>query len=438
LVNISLAERAERAILAQGAVAPVVGLLSSDVPKLQQQAAMLLSNLLTNKEIRESVRYLGWVDPVISMIKNGDAVSVQQILRVIINITFDAHCRYLLASADAEKHVANASKRLGDAQVSQLSTTALKNLTVPAPPDVQADVEKAKSSGKIQGVLAPKANRRDAKSNDLEGLDDLIGDISGNRGGAKPVGSGNRPAAQPSRSGGSDGLDDLLGELNTPSSKPAPARSNPPPAAKPQLQPARAAPISKPAPKNDMGDLDDLLADVSSPAPKPQPAPAGNLSDIDDLLADIDAPKKNAPKPAPAPAKAAAPAPKASAPPPKSNARMDDIDDLLADIGTSAPPPKSNAKQAPPPKPKQDLDDIDDLLDGIGTSGNKGGNQRAAAGGDDIDDLLSNIEAPSKQSAYSGNSGGDDIDDLLNGLGSGGGKDPGMSAIDDLLNDLNG
>lgn len=89
LVNISLAEKAERAILAQGAVAPVVGLLTSEVPKLQQQAAMLLSNLLTNKEIRESVRYLGWVDPVINIVKNGDTSSVQQILRVIINITFD-------------------------------------------------------------------------------------------------------------------------------------------------------------------------------------------------------------------------------------------------------------------------------------------------------------------------------------------------------------
>jgi len=409
------------------------------VPKLQQQAAMLLSNLLTNKEIRESVRYLGWVDPVLNIVKNGDVASVQQILRVIINITFDAHCRYLLASADAEKHVANAGKRLGDAQVSQLSTTALKNLTVPAPPDVQQDVDNAKSGGRIKGVAAPKAQKRDAKSNDLEGLDDLIGDISGNKGaGSRPATASKPP---PSRGGGSDGLDDLLGELNTPSAKPAPARASPAaaPASKPASQPARA-PISKPPPKNNMGDLDDLLAEVSTPAPKPQPASASNLNDIDDLLADIDAPKKPTVTTKAAPAKATA-APAKAAPKSGGNkAAANDIDDLLADIGPSNPPPRAAPASKPPPK-KQDLDDIDDLLDGINISNNNkgGGGGRQAAGGDDIDDLLSNIDAPSKQGAYNSGGGGDDIDDLLNGLGGGSATtDPGMSAIDDLLADLNG
>jgi hypothetical protein len=447
LVNLSLSEKAERAILEQNAVKPVTGLLASDVPKLQQQAAMLLSNLLTNREIREHIRYLGWVDPVINILKNGDAALLQQILRVIINVTFDAHCRYLLASADAEKHVANASKRVPDPTVNQLSTTALKNLTVQAPPEVQNEVENAKRGGKIQGVGAPKAQRREAKKDDLEGLDDLIGNISagGNRSAGNPP-AAHRPPPSQQRSAGNDGLDDLLSELNTPSSKPAPA-----PAKAAYSAPAHSAPAQhkpppaaayKAKPSNDLDDLDNLLAEVSTPAPKSQQN--SGLSDIDDLLADIDTSSKK-----PAPTKAAYSAPahsapaKAPAPSKPAPKAADDIDDLLADIG-SAPPAKHNPP-ASKSKPKNDLDDIDDLLDGMSSGSSNKHNKPSDDG--DIDNLLADIEGGGgrPQSTYgaSVSVGGDDIDDLLDGLGGSsnnkqGGGDVGMDAIDDLLADLTG
>jgi len=448
LVNISLAEKAERSILAQGAIGPVVGLLSSDVPKLQQQAAMLLSNLLTNKDIRENVRYLGWVDAIIAILKTGEVAVVQQILRVVINITFDAHCRHLLSLAEAEKYVAQVAKRIPDPQVSQLTTTALKNLTVPAPSDVQSEVEQARSSGKFRNVAAPQANRRDAKNNDLEGLDDLIGNISGSRPVQSSASSGAR-APQPVRSAGRDDLDDLLGDLNTPS-KPA-AKPAPAPAIKPIQQPAAAKPAPARYPSKPVdNDLDDLLSEVSAPRPQ---APAQSLSDIDDLLADIDTPKKPVissakatPAPRPAPAPAPAPPKPAGKQAPK-NSSVDDIDDLLADIGSSGPParaPAASASRPPPPPPagkKQDLDDIDDLLDGISISGNDDNKQSSNTG--DIDDLLADIDAPPRggrpQSTYNATASTDDIDDLLDGLGGGGGRnDPGMAAIDDLLADLNG
>jgi len=226
-----------------------------------------------------------------------------------------------------------------------------------------------------------------------------------------------------------------------PAAKPAPAPAKPSySAAKPASAGARNPP------KHVDNDLDDLLSEVS--APKPQPPPAQSLSDIDDLLADIDAPKKPAvysakatPAPKPAPAPAPAPTKPAGKHAPK-NSSMDDIDDLLADIG--GPPargPANSSGSRPPPPPagkKQDLDDIDDLLDGISISDT---NNKQSSNTGDIDDLLADIDAPPKgrpQSTYNASASTDDIDDLLDGLGGGGNNDPGMAAIDDLLADLNG
>jgi hypothetical protein len=41
----------------QGTLRPVVGLLASNVDNLKEQAAMLLSNLLTNEDVRKHIRY---------------------------------------------------------------------------------------------------------------------------------------------------------------------------------------------------------------------------------------------------------------------------------------------------------------------------------------------------------------------------------------------
>jgi hypothetical protein len=126
LVNLSLSETAERAILTQHAVRPVVGLLGSEDPRLAQQAAMLLSNLLTNKDIRESVRYFGWVDPVLKLVRTGDSATLQQVLRVIINICFDEPCRFLLQKADASAVINSVTGNSNDNNVYNLSSTAIK------------------------------------------------------------------------------------------------------------------------------------------------------------------------------------------------------------------------------------------------------------------------------------------------------------------------
>lgn len=139
---------------------------------------MLLSNMLTNRVVREKIRYIGWVDPVLDIAKTDNVPALQQILRVIINITFDAHCRSLLVKRGAEKVVGDVGKRVNEATVQNLTTTALKNLSVPVASDIQHEVESALRSGEAVNRIAPPEARRKDKSNDLAGLDDLLGDLA--------------------------------------------------------------------------------------------------------------------------------------------------------------------------------------------------------------------------------------------------------------------
>jgi len=442
LVNLSLSEHAERAILHQHAVKPVVGLLSSDDPRLAQQAAMLLSNLLTNKDIRESVRYFGWVDPVLKLVRSGDPNTLQQVLHVIINSCFAEPCRYLLQKADAAKVINSVTQSANDNNIYNLSSTAIKNLSVPVSAVVQNEVNQKVASGGIERVNVPRAKHQEARNDINENDVDSVLKNFGAGHSSKPAASHQQPAHhqpahhqpqayKPSKPANDD-LDDLLKDDYKPV-----ASKQPPPAAK------------SPPPKNNYDDLDNLLNDIkpaSKPAaPQSRPPPVqtkasqkNDLLDIDDLLSGIDtAPKKTA------------------APPPKPPAQQhhhhhDDIDDLLA--GFDVPKPKPAAHKPPP---THDLDDIDDILSGMGGSSRPPQAQHKGAGGkthqtkaDDIDDLLDGIGSMSMGGGYRGSYGGDDIDDLLSDLSEpnhrqsgntrGRGGSSGLEAIDDLLNDLTG
>lgn len=50
---------------------------------------MLLSNLLTNAAIREEIRYLSWLEPLMNLVQSNDSQSAQQALRCVVNVTFD-------------------------------------------------------------------------------------------------------------------------------------------------------------------------------------------------------------------------------------------------------------------------------------------------------------------------------------------------------------
>eukprot|EP01125_Pyxidicula_operculata_P005724 TRINITY_DN1_c9_g1_i1.p1 TRINITY_DN1_c9_g1~~TRINITY_DN1_c9_g1_i1.p1 ORF type:complete len:671 (-),score=265.40 TRINITY_DN1_c9_g1_i1:90-2102(-) len=438
LVNLSISDKAERAILVQGAVEPVVGLLSSESPKLQQQAAMLLSNLLTNKDIREAVRYLSWVNPCVNLLKGNDTQMLSQILRVIINISFDAHCRCMMQRASVDKTVDAVSKRVRDQTITQLCGTALKNLGVPCATDVQQEVDQ--NSGKIRSVNAPKS-KAGAVENDLAGLDDLIGNISG-----KPASSNTYASSSSSSAASSsrqpaprDDLDDLLGEV----SKPSQPQSRPVATSSAQSRPVATSTASRPAQTSYSAssggdDLDDLLNEVSKPKPAAKPAPKKDLDDIDDLLADIDKGR-----------------PAASSSASYNKKPSDDIDDLLNDIAPSKPAARPVSQQPAKPAPKNDLDDIDSLLADIDSTPKRTSNYSAKASvsvaNDDIDDLLSGIEGNRGGNSFGGNTFGtttqasDDIDDLLKDLdgpssssGRSNAGSSGLDTIDDLLADLTG
>jgi hypothetical protein len=383
LVNLSLADAAEAAILRQGAVPPIVGLLSSSVPKLQQQSAMLLSNLLTNGAIREEVRYLSWMDPLLGILQTGDAQIAQQALRCIVNVTFDAHCRFMLVRANAKTKIEAASNRLRDPTVSQLAETAVKNFSVSVPGDVQSEVERALASGVVKKVNAPTAQRSAAVDNAFAGLEDLLG------GSAAASSHTSYRTPPPATKPGRDPLDDLNDLLeNVPQVK----THTPPP---PPTQPARGAAIPKPpavkpysAPKPAKDPLDDLL-DMSPPPKVNKPASSSGLDDLDTLLGGFSTPSK--------------PSHGTSKPP--SSSGLDDIDALLSGIGGGGPSKPTTRSKG------YDNDDIDSLLADIG--GSKP--HQRQGGGESIDDLLDTFGGPS--TGRSGhNSGFSAIDDILNGL----------------------
>jgi len=418
LVNLSLADAAESAILRQGAVPPVVGLLSSSVPKLQQQSAMLLSNLLTNEAIREEVRYLSWLDPLLSLL-TGDASLVQQVLRCIVNVTFDAHCRYMLVRANAKAKIESCVSRLRDPTVSQLADTALKNFNVSVSSDVQQEVERALASGVVKKVNAPTAQRSTAVDNAFAGLDDLLGGSSASPSHSRPNPTpAARAAPPPAASHGRDPLDDLNDLLeNVPTT---------------QVKTYSSPPAAKPAARG-VDPLDDLLD--MTPQVRKSTTPASNssgLDDLDALLGGFGAPPPAA-KPAPAHHSA------------HHNAH-NDLDDLLSDFGAPKPSHHSPSSYSSKPAGGGGLDDIDALLSDIGGGGashsrpshsNRGG----GGGFDDIDSLLADIGGPSKPS-HQKPSATESLDDLLDSFGGPSSyhrpssNNSGFSAIDDILKGL--
>jgi hypothetical protein len=434
LVNLSLSETAERAILTQHAVRPVVGLLSSEDPRLAQQAAMLLSNLLTNKDIRESVRYFGWVDPVLKLVRTGDSATLQQVLRVIINICFDEPCRFLLQKADASAVINSVTGHSNDNNVYNLSSTAIKNLSVPVSGIIQNEVNQKLASGGIERIAAPKAQQHHHKAEiDSNEVDKLLGSYGQKSQPShqqhhqqhhqhhQPPQHQQQHKAPPKPA--HDDLDDLLKDdySHKPAAKAPPPKSTPQKTnqpnyddldllmndVKPTKPPAQKAPPSKG--KNDLSDIDDLLSGIDTAPKKSNPPPRSTHDDIDDLLAGIDTHK---PKQA------------AHKPPPAHSNDLDDIDDLLSGMG-----PSHHSKKPPAHQHQhqhhhhQSNDDIDDLLEGIGgmsVGGGYGHHGHGSYGGnDDIDDLLSDLSQPPRQSHGKGGSSG-------------------LEAIDDLLADLTG
>lgn len=389
LVNLSLADVAEEAILNQGSVSAVVGLLSSPVLQLQTQAAMLLSNLLGNAAIRAHIRYLNWLDPLYSLIQSAPSASVQQAVRCIVNVTFDHHCRYQLTRSGAEQKLRSAASRTGDSTVASLVDTACKNFGVSVAADIQREVDEALRAGRITNVAAPSAQKARVVD-DFAGLDELLGNSAP---APKPQPSYAKPAPiQRQQSNALDELDDLLDDI--PSKKPTPVVAAAP---KPSFAPPPPA-AKKPQPA-EFDDLDNLLGNMSTPAPAPKPV----------------APKPAAPKPA------------------QNNfGGLDDLDALLGDMAPA--PPKPTPKAAPVHQ-NSGLDDIDSLLADMAPARASNNNFRGG-GDDDIDSLLADLD--NDRSRGQSNYGDQSIDDLLAGLGPSSGSRPSHSrdAIDDLLNDL--
>jgi len=163
LVSLSLSSEAENAIMEQGTLRPVVGLLSSNVDQLKEQAAMLLSNLLTNDAVRKHIRYLSWCDPMTTILQTGNQNSVCQVTRCIVNITFDEHCRYMCVKAGIAAKLKNAAQRVRSSDVDELSKTACSNMEVGVSADIQKDVDEALRTGRVTKVSAPTSTQKEQK-----------------------------------------------------------------------------------------------------------------------------------------------------------------------------------------------------------------------------------------------------------------------------------
>lgn len=65
----------------------------------------------------------------------------------------------MLVKGGAESKINAARARAGDATVSQLAETALKNFAVTVSADIQAEVDRALATGAVKRVAAPTAQR---------------------------------------------------------------------------------------------------------------------------------------------------------------------------------------------------------------------------------------------------------------------------------------
>jgi len=366
LVALSLSSEAENAIMEQGSLKPVVGLLSSHVDQLKEQAAMLLSNLLTNEDVRKHIRYLSWCDPMTQILQTGNQSAVCQVTRCIVNITFDEHCRYMCVKAGLAAKLKNAASRVRGDDVNELCKTACSNMEVGVSANVSKEVEEKIRTGQIQKISAPTSSLKEQKKNDFEGLDDLLGNASHT--------SYNKQAASKSASKPShQHMDDLDSLLDGPSSKPA-NKTTTVTAQNTKSQPAK---------KSNFDDLDDLLGSTPSKPAQHQSKPTPKHDDLDDLLGSVSAPNKSAPKTQT-----------------RTAVVMDDLDDLLGDL-SNKPAQKPAQKQ----QPKNNMDDIDSLLADMQPP-SKSGHKKAQD--DDIDSLLADLGKNSK-----GKSSNNEIDDLL-------------------------
>eukprot|EP01129_Flabellula_baltica_P007571 TRINITY_DN2967_c0_g1_i1.p1 TRINITY_DN2967_c0_g1~~TRINITY_DN2967_c0_g1_i1.p1 ORF type:complete len:679 (-),score=165.79 TRINITY_DN2967_c0_g1_i1:90-2039(-) len=415
LINLSIAESNENTIVEQGVIPSVIQLMTDDNEALKCNSAMLLSNLFTNEQARIRVRNLNWCSPVLNNIRSGSLQLVTQLVRVIINITFDEYCRHQLVKAGAETILDQADVRLKNGQLSGLVTSALKNLSVPvsdstmqavgdAPaPSTERYVEPSVTvniSNTVSNVSTPPAGTNKpanvntpppAKHDDI---DDILGEISSLGSTTKVEKKTTTPPQKqtpPPKSNASDALDDILDDIasltNDKKNAPPPKKETPPPTT------VTTTTKTSSNNSNDLTDIDDILADLGNPVPKKVSVTASvessgsrnrpvtqrvsqafrdDFNDIDALLSGIsddDLLTFNEPT--------------------TTTVDFGDIDDLLNDLGGSKP-----TKQPAPAKSTTNFDDIDDILADLSSgpsAKNESPKTTSKSDMDAIDDLLAEL-----------------------------------------------
>jgi len=207
------------------------------------------------------VRYFGWVDHVLKLVRRADLITLQQVLRIIINISFDEHCRYMLQKADAPTVINAAASQAKDTNISSLTSTAIKNLNAPVPAAVRTEVDNKLSSGGVENISAPRAAQKVNSDIDLKGLDAVLDSYGG--------GASRKPAAQYNASPSAQYKPAAQSNASSTQYKPATQSYTPPST---QYKPAAksyAPPSTQYKPVDGVDDLDDLLDAYTN---KPEPA----------------------------------------------------------------------------------------------------------------------------------------------------------------------
>jgi len=402
--------------------------LTNNSEKLQHTAAMLLSNLFTNDKARSKARSLNWMGPVMQLLNSSNLEIVTQIVRVIVNITFDESCRFQLVKNGAERSLNAADQKFRNPNLSNLITSALRNLSVPVSDSIGGG-----SSGGSSTYKPPQSTPTSKPQSN--NLDDILNDISSsstvkssttvtpprnsvtntpprNTVTNPPPSTNTRTSVMSNNTKPkSNDFDDILSDISSLNVKSS-VTVNPP------LPPRNSTPTNM---KSSTNDLDDILNDISSlnvnikssvsvnPPPPPPPSNDFNFSttstyvppsndrpitqrvsvaykndfdDIDALISgmsdnDFDKPKDNFGMPSKVE---------------KSN--LSDIDDLLSEIETKATTPTTTVS-VEKTKRVSNLDDIDDILADLNTKPSSKSNttvrSSTAADLDAIDDLLADL-----------------------------------------------
>lgn len=135
LVNLSYTHMNEAKILESGVLLSIMDIFESDNDRILTRCVMFLANLSLNSTVREAIMYFGWDFIVTRLLERPNPEIRKQSLRFIINISANDVCRKILLDTNVVQTIMKMDWS-GNETLQNLAGTALANLNIPVPKEV--------------------------------------------------------------------------------------------------------------------------------------------------------------------------------------------------------------------------------------------------------------------------------------------------------------